>query len=639
MQISEKPKQQRRTSIEFKPITSLMIENFKLFIQNALNDSTNFLFNQSHYIVFETILQHFPYDKHKTIRQVINSPLLFKIQTEDKEIKESMIKVLFLIVAFFSYNENLCSSFFDTKENSLMIHFIRKLYQNSLIELEGISLFITFGIDFSLYSTTSTKPLLNQKLLLFIINVFVAIIKGSNTLLSNSMVVFAKNILNYIDNNMFINANNIYVLRKNNHFLRLLTITYFFSFNELNIKQLILDLLFKIYKHSYNDVLNRRFISNCKNAFSNIKNKPMKKIEKEINTLRTQIELISKLIKQESIDKTILHAGFIFNDTQSNGLTITEFAPSIKNFTILFSFLQEELQVNSEAPLFSFCNNIKEDRKSMALNEKVIFSVIIVNRRLIIQFDQTSYVMQAEEIKLNKTYFVYLSSSRNRWGSSNTIDIGINNKFEKVEIKGKFDRVDILMIGHSINKNSKTNFKGKIGPILFYDSLLEEKAKQCFFRLYNQYDKAIFDSKTNFSFDESQKYQSADSDMLSALDQFQLNKVLESLKIVIHPSIVLNAFKLNQHYRFFCNNEYNRNKKSDFSLEKECKFKCNPIPEHFSTYPFINLSSIAQFLKYEGINFLILNIEYFYTIIHSIEKEDSIKMLNSMYIYTYINYF
>ena len=569
-----------------------------------------------------------------------------------KQLKKDNYLNLFLHLALY---------IFEYKTNNIIVKdlllqdyilLLKKLFSNKKISLNDISILIKFITYCSLYKR---KEINNDNIALLknlsgsriryyeIIRFIIDIIKEIN------IPMITVEFCEFLNGHFLLEKHNLYNLTEKPDLLELLYL------NDIN--NFILDFLSKIYSFRSNKSFINIFIEKIKIIYKQRRDKNItKEKETEMNksfsnllyNLNRSI-LFSQSIKQNEENKSkedtyFPEKGFIFSNNKANGLFIEKIIVQ-KYLTLVFSFCfsPEEININTkknndmEYPIIFACS----DKDS-----KDYFYFYIKNNCFYYKQCKASKNYNICNIKINQTYLVYYSIQEH---DNLVLSIKSDNfEFEVWDVYKDFLKKNLTM---KIGRIDKNNFEGYIGPILIFKECFEEKYKNYFFSLKGYYDKILyFHEFQTFQSDKYDKYMNYivnDADFTNYLeikeenikiiekktvkekkdkkDKKNKNKILNEPKSeikmnnreyffrikkimkendIINKSLICYISPLfsNSSIKktFFVNNIFVETSIKKFVSDSKCES---------ATIFYKNKSFIFQFLKYEGINYIIMTLE------------------------------
>jgi hypothetical protein len=315
-------------------------------------------------------------------------------------------------------------------------------------------------------------------------------------------------------------------------------------------------------------------------------------------------------------DSYFLSHGFVCNNDRFNGISVDNVI--IKNeFTIIFSF-------NYSSELFFYeTSNSKSYIKSNSLKPKQlnvfqkdlsypILNLTSNNRNDVLNFFiQDGYLYHKvfdtnKEIKIcpakrNQTYICCYTIKENH-----EYILYVKSEHEDKLIRDNYNNMIKKNLTLKIGKNSsRTNFEGYIGPVLLFKKYYEFELFRSVLCFRGSYEKILY--MHNFSTDFINKYDKVQNKLrifnsdqksryLDAIKTIVDNNINESLTIIVTP--VYEGSRLAKKIYIDCTFK-----------ETKVSYLINPKIENGATFFFRNNYTPFEFIKYEGINFLILIFE------------------------------
>lgn len=533
------------------------------------------------------------------LRLSLSNKLAYK-QT-DKTYCLCISKYYFFFVSFYYF----INHHNHTKEKPL-IHFLIKLYENQYLTFIDIEKIITRFIEVSLLVVKAQLKKIH--LFLFALRLFIHLVENNKNHFDSEKSNSINRILFFIDSSILSNKTNCFILSQRKDFLNILSLINTFSINnktDSTVSKIIFDLLLKVYSYSYSDVIFRHMMTKAKKVLINIDKAKKARIASDIILMRNQLYLILQMIQKEEKEETLnqIKAGFVFTNSLNSGLTISDINLNLKNNIILFSFNQYSQQNNEKAVLFNSSNSKHPN----------LLSCYIKNTFLNIQFGKNTYQSQYC-IELNTFYYVYIFISKSLFKTA-TVRLKINHHTEEFKCTITSEDADTLTFGfiskdrHTIQYNT-LHFEGILGPLLYFNCIFGE----------NDIDN-IYKDSTHYELILSNTKCKSDNILGKELIQnrsayYSYEKYMDNLALFLNPYTVINAFKSKKEYHDTYS--YTKHKKeSNIFCKIKYTFNSLPISKNFGVYPFVNLRTISQFIEYDGIDYLTLNIEYYYTLIRA----------------------
>ena len=622
----EVSKNTKNTPENFKPISQAQFIN--LIIQNNIDNTKTKIKNT----FLENILSLY---KRKYFQKYFRYTNYISKTTNNYKAsfffnKNYLNSFLYSILFLFDNNKKL-----KDEKNIFLKHYLlilSKLYKEKKIDDTNLLIIIKFVIYLSIYERKDypenkiilpkLKLIKNYQIFKFSIDIIKEINEPNIT----------KEYINFLNIDLIKYKPNLFIITKRVDMLELI--------NYKDKNDYIIQFLANLYSFKYSKLFLDVFINKI-NEIYDIKNKGKKTIE-ILNYLNRDIMLLAQMQKIEKMkykeDPYILSHGFVINNNEKSKIMLKEII-IISNFSMIFSFcyspdekdnklLDESIskgKTNKNINNIPIIDLIKEDQ---SYNEVTGFSFYIRDNYLYHRKFNSSEELKLCDINKNKTYICYYSIME-----YNEYIIHIQSEIDKKPFiyKDKFKAFLKSKLNLQAGKffNSPTScFDGYIGPILLFKCCLTGEQKALIFGLKGSYEKSLFFEDYNFNFtDKYDKDVNLPLSNKKDIKNFNFcRKTLKEKKINIKENLI---FFLTPIYDGSTLNK----KEYTHSTLKECKiiFGANPRPEGGATFFFKNLFTPFEFLKYEGINFLILIIELIVSNIDNIEKKneaDRIIILN-----------
>ena len=517
------------------------------------------------------------------------------------------------------------------KLNLLLKHFLlflQKLYKELIIDDATLIILIKFIVHLSFYDRDSfyvpknseTLPKLKLIKNYHIFKYSIYIVKAIN------QFNVTKEYINFLNEELIDYKPNLFIITKKVDMLELINLN--------DKKDFILDFLAKLYSFKYSksflDVFTKQILEvyDIKNNDKNTVN-----VLKYLNRDLALLNLMQKKEKKKYEEDPFLAShGFVFNNTDKSFVVLKEII--IKDhFTMFFSFCYSpndpKNAVNkNRIPIVDF---MKEDQ---GYNEISGFGFYIRENYLYHRKYGSAEEMKLCEVITDQTYLCYYTIKEHDNFIINiktTSDLHTGGLYVKENFKSLLKNKLRMQVGRFLkNPNQPISyFDGYIGPIIMFRNYFPDLRK-IVFGLKGSYEKILYFTEYNSKFID--KY---DKDMNCFFfndPKDSNNSFLESKNAFINSKIDI---KENLIYYLTPIYEGSLLKKKDFTHNtlKECKinFGINPRLENGSIFFFKNVFTPFEFLKYEGINFLILILELIVSNIDNIKKNnenDRIIMLN-----------
>ena len=374
----------------------------------------------------------------------------------------------------------------------------------------------------------------------------------------------------------------------------------------------IMTFLSEIYSFKFNRHFLNIFINEIIEAYD-IKNKNTNSIE-ILNKLNKSILFLTELKKYEDIkyekDQNMLPKCFVLNNNKYNGIYVNNIQMQ-NNFSLIFSFClsPNNAQTNKkdikEYPIISLIENNK--------NEKNYLSFHIKEGVLYFKHFNNEQKKKICNIELNQTYLCYYRIKEK------DCFIQVINKEQQFLFKNKFQyqlKKNILL---QIGKLNQQNFEGYMGPVLIFRKHLDDLTKNIF-ALKGLYEKALYfkDFDTN-EIDIYDKFSNSDPEKYLELKRILQGKDELSKSLAYYITPIEEGQSLNKL------NYYNTS-----FIETKVSYYKEPKIENGATYFLFNKYSVFEFLKFEGLNYIILILELITTNVENIkEDKDKETVLNT----------
>ena len=541
---------------------------------------------------------------------------------------------------------------------------LNKLYLHQKLSLRDISILIKFITISSVYkrkdiskdNINQLKKVSEEKIKYYeTIEFVIDIIKKLNI----SMITME--FCEFLNANFLSVKSNIFIITEKTKLLELLFL------NDQN--DFILDFLSKIYSFRTNKSILGLFINKIKDIYKERRDKNISK-ENELEMNNSFLNLLNNLsrsilfinsLKQNEENKSkddsfFPKKGFVFNNSKSNGL-YTEKVIVQNCLTIVFSFRfsPDKQNVNKndiEYPIIFACPD---------KDPKDCIYFYIKNNDFYYKQSKANKNFNICNIKKDQTYLVYYSVKEH---DNLVLAIKSDNfEFEISDVYRDFLKKNLTI---RVGRYDRQNFEGYIGSILIFKEYFDNDYKNFIFSLKGDYDKILyFHDYNTCQLDKYDKYINHilnDGNFSNYLEIKEENKKIfdKNIKkgkdkknknksnIVQNTEIKLNNrdyfLKLSKKLKeeniinssllcyispLFSKSALRKNyfTNSIFVETLIKKFVTDPKTEISSTIFYKNKSFIFQFLKYDGISYLILTLELIIVNYDNIKTKEHQKLI------------
>ena len=573
------------------------------------------------------------------LNSIVNQPKIYIKKVQDMKIYNCLLYLILFILE--SNNYEIISLKGLIIKNYIKL--VSKLYFSEIIgeeEINNLCLFIIHlsFIDRKNYSLKKENDMQNLKH--HIIKFYDRFKISIDLVIEINNPQITKNYIEKLIEKVLVNKSNYFLLNSNTDILNFLHLRLLNKKDYMNSKLKdindgkniknddIINLLIKIYSFHYNKNFLNSFFDAFKNTVynfhhnekdNNINNEEENNKDNDndednndenenknneslnyIFTIERYIELLVKMSKKEENyiekDTYMLNNGFVFNENRDNGISVKNVIIQ-SNFSLIFSFSfqpEKNNDINNSNKQYPLINLLPESNRK---DQNIAF-YIEENKLYYFNFDNKIY--EIAEIEKQITYLICYNFIQN-----SNLSILINSdKLKKnfnLDYKINFKKSLILYIG----KYNYCDFEGYIGPILLFNSDFSSLFYENLINLKGSYEKILY-------------YNNADT---SAIDKYDrnMNYIIEIVNNNIDYISSVNYFKKNKEFikNILCYiappyEISNLNKKTFVNYifkETKVNYSVYPIYENAATFFFKNTFTIFEFVKYEGINYLILNIE------------------------------
>ena len=608
-------------TLVLEPISQTQYIN-NIIINNVESYEKNFKRNYNYNSLLE---KYFSFYKPKNFNKyffklnyINNIKSFYKTDMINSKIrhKNQITPFIYFILYLFEVDN---SKIYNKKDSLIkkFIHILNKLHSNNLVDDSDIILIIKFIIFSSIYerkeidnpkvnflSNLTNKRIKNYKIFKYSIEIVKEINKKEVT------EIFFE----FLGNKILQNKANMFLISKKSDMLNLL----YLDENKENKIPIILDSLSKIYSFKYKKFFLDTFFGKINDKYKDNTNNPIDLLNDINKSLSLLLYLQNKEDDIYKKDLYILSHGFVCNNDRFNGITVENVI--IQNeFTIIFSFnYSPELDFNepSNSKTFLKSNSLKPKQVNVFQKDisYPILSLISNNRNDVLSFFiQDGYLFHKVfntnkeiiicPIKKNQTYICCYTIKEN-----NKYILYVKSQNEKEE-QLKIEKYTLMLkknLTLKIGKNTaRVNFEGYIGPVLMFKKFYELEFLKAILCFKGSYEKILY--MHNFSTDFVNKYDKIQNNLkiynseeqsryLDAIKTIVENNINDNLEIIVTP--VYEGSRLAKKFYIDCTFK-----------ETKVSYLINPKIENGATFFFRNNYTPFEFIKYEGINYLILIFE------------------------------
>ena len=643
------------------------INNYKLNLNND-NDNSNTL-----YIYFYAVICFTSYLKLNEIKKENFQNLITKYKLVSQ--LENIISIITIIYSKLYYDNILTD-----KNYEFILKFLLLLSMKNKIDEESISNGELANMLFFMEAFYSLKLVFNK-----ILKNKKQFNTSQENIINNIITFVSKEILDIGDNNKPLNYTNKSLLSANDYntsnLLELAHIIHSTNIKNNEIYNNFIKLLVNIYsfRFQYQNLM-QPLIKIIETLLINIINiEEEKQIISDLEIANFPIDLLNNLIKNENEinlkDSCLLNEGFYFYD-ESSGIK-TDGIELSNEFIIFFGFninndifSKKNIQNKGDLILLQVINSLKLSsslkiwlKKNNNADYEMIISIksnheyptgiiISCNKTYIFSFKfNIGNIFQSDTLKISYIYDEIIFDDEN---DSKTI----TRKLNEIKIKS-FKATNIIMyIGCQMSNNNTiiNKFTGFIGPVLllniknmkFNDNLDIEKI---LFELKGNYSISVLLSIENKDYKIStinrnnyffkgmydKKFKNIKNKFEEIKDRMNdsESKLKENIKLFISPKLLklfeykddIDYLNLDNNYQNFENfkNIPKRTKINifDFGKTDENKKEVSIFTSFFNNkfHLFENNFTILEFMKYDGMYYLDLLLEYYYQIINKIKEK------------------
>ena len=546
-----------------------------------------------------------------------------------KILKSNKIIVKFINICI--VNVNILANYLNIQKENLnekIYILIKKLFLNSIISLEDINIIMILKLILCLYKKdtdiknnkdgNTKNNIKNISEFYSLINFLISF--KSNNLNEFHIIKFNK-FMEYIVNNiqkiiLKDNVNNSFILSKNDKLFKLIELCKI-SDEQINI---IIPLLTNVYINRFNidyilnDLSEQFVIENNENLI----NKTNYLISKDTFLYG----LFSK--EEEKKNEILIKNGFMFNNSESNGIICYLSNNQSKNFpkdgfTLVTSFclMENEIDKKQIYNIFSFYST---------KSQKVILNIYLQNCKLKIFYQGKSYDLFFDILN-NKNYVFWMIYSNKEKSNMLLYLNGLKTIFPFIPYPT--NEYDEILIGFNKDQNNENidNFKGIIGTFILFNKCLIKNAND------NQNESKLTELKGEYemivNINSNRSTIFIDKNLNLILNKYILEKndISQNIEVIISTRSMgiidnFDIFKTENDLSFICN-YFNYDNLEDNNCYK-FKFKSQTSLFNYITYPIETKNSLLEFWNNHGIMYLQLQLFYLIGVLSSKLKSNDL---------------
>ena len=579
--------------------------------------------NNNDYCILEQYFSSYKpknfYKYYYKIKYISNIKSFYKVDKDKIKNKNYIISFIYLIIYLIRVNDSKIN---NKKEILLenIIEILHKLYSINLFQNSDILIIIKFIIYSSIYekkeiddnktdllTDINTKKINNYEIFKYSFE----IIKKIN------IFEITQEFCEFLKNKILINKPNLFLISTKVDLLHLL----YLSDDNINGKGKILNFIAEVYASKYNkfflDIFFQKINDKYKDNNSNNQIDLLNDINKSLFILKELQEKEDDIYKNDS---NILNHGFVCNNHRFNGISVENVILQ-SEFTLIFSFnFSRELDlvelnnpnnlVKSSSYKFKQQNILQKDSSIYP----ILYLILDTNNRN--NCDGLNFYIQdgtlyhkilniKKEIAIcpiieNKTYICCYTIKENH-----DFIIYIKSEEEEKLIREDFKKMLKKNLILKLGKFVRRNFEGYCGPVLLFKKYFDLEFLKNILCFKGFYDKILFIH--DYSSDFINKYDRIEN-YLKISKSIKKNNYLAAIKNI-------KARNINQELEIYVAPVY-EGSRLDKKSYIDCTFKetkvvyyNKPNIENGATFFFRYNSTPFEFVKYEGINYLILIIE------------------------------
>ena len=611
-------------------------------------------YNKKHDITYAKILLRFFISFNKNISILLSKHKKSKIEISDKIIMHlnHIMKILLNIIGILYISENINDDNFEFLMKIMLELSLENIPQKNDDKIEELNYMMFFKETIHFIKIVFNKIYFLQK----------DIPERKKELIKNIIIHINNNIIGSFEKKNF-NYSNKYYLSKYDYKTSLL-IDLSYIINKINSDEItnhFLNLLSNIYSFEFGYINGiKPTITLIEPIFLNTNNKTIDEIKNDLDLTDFSLKYLNALIKQEKkilgIDSCLIKSGLYFGKGQT-GL-YSDINNLDNDFLIIFGF-RLDLEDTYDIPLFGIYQEEKLQIRcyiDISMGNKYQLQIedekTVHTPNIYIQNKKTYiFMFQFMLKKLKCLKIKYIKDDENEKNEQLKAKINMGKTLKIKSIKQ--DNLKIY-IGCNRENNIDSNFIGFMGNFIILNSnkyIKEDKDKDLYDEIlhlkYNYTDIIKLLSSNKNSLIQNDNYYNMENNSTFNTTKKALEKLENRTELInnysINTIISLKYFKLVEYHDdidyldSFNNFEYYlkegqkpltiKNKyiiskgKSDSNHKKNFTINTSIFNKYF--HFFERKFSLIEFIKYEGIHYLSLLLEYYFQILcHISEKID-----------------
>ena len=609
-----------------KYINIVINKNFELDNEQfKINDNDICLLEK----YFSLYKKKYFYKYYFKIKYISDIKSLFKLGNNKFKHKNYVTSFVYLILYLLEANNSII---YNRKKILLnkIINILQKLYLMKRFNDSDILLIIKFVIYSSIYerkeiydnnfeilNDLNNKNINNYEIFKYSFEIIKKINNFETTL---QFCIFLKN-------KILMNKINLSMISSKPDLLHLL----YLSEEQATIKGKILSFVSEVYALKYNKFFLDIFFQKINEKYKDYNATSQVDL---LNDINKSLFILKELQKREDDildnDSFILNQGFICNNHRFNGITVENVILQ-SEFTIIFSFnFSPELfeinnknnVINSQAYKIKQINILQTDSSIYPILYLTLDNNRINNDGLNFYIQHgflhhkilnMKKIIKVCPIKENKTYICCYTIKENH-----EYIIYVKSQDEDKLIREDYKAMIKNNLTLKLGKFFRRNFEGYIGPLLLFKKYYELAFLKNIFCLEGSYEKMLFIH--NFSTDFIKKYDRIENYLRISKSQ-KRNKYISAIKNIRENN------NINEELEIYISPVY-EGSRLDKKVYIDCTFKetkvlyyNKPTIENGATFFFRYKYTPFEFVKYEGINYLILIIELILTSVDNIKNK------------------
>lgn len=568
-----------------------------------------------------------------SVEYSISRILRYKYEwNKDIQLQFWILALIYVFKSDIEYNQKENKQLLSIGHLKNLQNIIYQLHSNSLMRDHDILTLIKILVAISKTSIRALSEIEIENEILFIKPISLSLMIMKRIFLkelNESEVKALEDCLDYFIQSVLINEYNIHLIYYTEDLMFLLEILQKQKQNQANescaaLRERIIAILCKVLNMKYNCKVHNAIVNIMKYAMINYHIKSPIQLTHDIRISNYLISFISKLITSEEIGSQSIKNSFFLTASPKSGMQVD--LKKQESFSILLSF--NTLHPKSSQTKQVLLNLIKRQKNKPDGNPNLL-TIYIENG--ILKLEVLKEVKSSNfEVKANQSHLMILTYSN----SKRSFLLRLNKEEIKFDYKFEWKEDCVCNIGYNGIGKDEHHFVGELGSIVFFKNALDGKSINILEDKRYEYEN-LFLIRYDYSF--IQPYLEFTSSPVLNRNDGSLSSIANQIMMIVSPKALLvsNSNKTSfRHAIYNCINEDKARKENrDEKVVLTHVTLLSPISPQF--FLINNNTTIVEFMKLDGIQFLCLQIEYYNQIvvqvINKYQKEEQRAILTQMY--------